>query len=95
MVGETVTNAVAEAAVEETVTEAAKQTWSIPELAVFGLAIIGAWHAGKTVAKGVKWCVNKGKNVIDQKKAAKPEEVEVEPVDIQDCKKVIEKNEKK
>ena len=89
-----VTNAVAEAAVEETVTEAAKQTWSIPELAVFGLAIIGAWHAGKTVAKGVKWCVNKGKNVIDQKKAAKPEVVEAEPVDIHDCKEV-EKNGKK
>lgn len=89
-----VTNAVAEAAVEETATEAVKQSWTIPEMAVLGFAIIGAITAGKKAAKGIIWCKNKVLAMKDQK-AADAEVVEVEAVDICDSKEVEKKTEKK
>ena len=73
-------NAVAEEAATEVVTETAKNTWSLPEIAVAGLAIYGAFKAGQAVAKGVKMGINwiKAKKEINKYEVDGPDLTEAD-----------------
>lgn len=85
-----IATAVVENAAEEVVTEAAKQSWSAPEITVLVLAGIGGYTAGKFVGKLLVKGYHGIMNLIESRKEInKAYETECAPVvDIQDCKEV-------
>lgn len=91
-----ITEAVVEEVGKEAATEAIKQSWSVPEVAVLILAGVGAWTTGKFVGKKVKQGINSVMNWWTARKEVNEAYDSTEPVmDIKDCKEVVDEKKAK